>query len=515
MTGWLQAAERKWRCAPCAALTAPGTAVLACFWVLGLLNNSPYVICLALAPEMASGGVGLVYFAAIAPTILVKSTVSLWYHAVDPSLRMLMVAALMSAAYAAIAFGGSLAAQLAGVALVSLQGGLGEASALALCARCPPVDASLTAWSSGTGFAGVFGYLWVATFRVYLHMSFRATLLLANATSAAWVLAYFWGLQQHVQDTDAPSPSSPSAVGHWQGGAAAVRGARKRLPAHGAAHGYLPSIDDRDSSRSGGSSNGGGGSSGPAAPPAPGPDPETAAAVAGDEEAETAPMLVGNRVPVGARTGGGTADVGDGGGDGSLGEPGGGLDPRTMTGRQKLALTLRLWPYTVPLFFVYFAEYTMQSGAWSAIGFPVGSAPARRSFYLYANWSYQAAVFISRSTGTLLPVRRRGLWAMPALQCALLAFFVWDAARHWWYGWSLISLCFVAGLLGGSTYVNAFTLLSKEVPLAQREFSLASACVADSLGIAAADAVGVLVQGCLLRANGLAGEAVFKCGARR
>jgi battenin len=74
-------------------------------------------------------------------------------------------------------------------------------------------------------------------------------------------------------------------------------------------------------------------------------------------------------------------------------------------------------------------------------------------------------------------------------------------------------LCFLAGLLGGATYVNAFTLISREVAPAMREFSLAAACVADSLGIAAADALAVPLQGCLLRVNGLAHKAVFKCGA--
>jgi len=78
----------------------------------GLLNNSAYVICLALATEISSGGVGLVYFAAIAPTIAVKATVSLWYHRVPAKVRMASVAALMAAAYLLIAFGGSLQAQV-------------------------------------------------------------------------------------------------------------------------------------------------------------------------------------------------------------------------------------------------------------------------------------------------------------------------------------------------------------------------------------------------------------------
>lgn len=142
------------------------------------------------------------------------------------------------------------------------------------------------------------------------------------------------------------------------------------------------------------------------------------------------------------------------------------------------------------------------------------SREARHAFYLYSNWAYQAGVFISRTGGALLPLGRRGLWAMPAAQVCLLVFFAADAAAHWWYNWGLLSLCFAAGLLGGATYVCAFVLLAREVPPPAREFSLAAACVADSLGIAAADVAGLLLQGCLLRANGLAAEAVFKCGAR-
>jgi hypothetical protein len=161
-------------------------------------------------------------------------------------------------------------------------------------------------------------------------------------------------------------------------------------------------------------------------------------------------------------------DDDDDGGSGAAG-----LDPRTMTWGQRLAATLRLWPYTVPLFVVYAAEYAMMSGVWSAMGFPVDSDSARHMFYLWSNWAYQvggagwaecgpacgaarrvrsgcaarpldrhaaptdrlprpqAAVFISRSSGTLLPVGRRGLWAMPALQFLLLLFFTADAALHW------------------------------------------------------------------------------------
>ncbi|EIE19722.1 hypothetical protein COCSUDRAFT_54594 [Coccomyxa subellipsoidea C-169] len=99
---------------------------------------------------------------------------------------------------------------------------------------------------------------------------------------------------------------------------------------------------------------------------------------------------------------------------------------------------------------------------------------------------------------------------MPALQMGLLFFFVAVAILHFWYNWWLLAPCFVTGLLGGAVYVNAFTLLSREVEPRLREFSLAAASLADSVGIALADICGVLIQGCLFKANGLTG-ADFTC----
>ena len=43
-------------------------------------------------------------------------------------------------------------------------------------------------------------------------------------------------------------------------------------------------------------------------------------------------------------------------------------------------------------------------------------------------------------------------------------------------------------------YVNAFTLISRQVDPLLREFSLAAASLGDSLGIAFADIAGILIQ---------------------
>ena len=51
-------------------------------------------------------------------------------------------------------------------------------------------------------------------------------------------------------------------------------------------------------------------------------------------------------------------------------EPDGGRQQKAedMAWRERLIHTLDLWPYMLPLCTVYFAEYAMQTGTWTAIG---------------------------------------------------------------------------------------------------------------------------------------------------
>ncbi|GLD92088.1 hypothetical protein PINS_up000621 [Pythium insidiosum] len=176
-----------------------------------------------------------------------------------------------------------------------------------------------------------------------------------------------------------------------------------------------------------------------------------------------------------------------------------------LTFKEKLRFTLTLGPYIIPLTVVYFAEYTMQTGVWSTIGFPVTSADARSAFYASAGMAYQSGVFISRSSGVLFQATRPVLYVMPALQVGLLVFFSMVSAFHFWYNWSLLVFCFVAGLLGGGVYVNAYTLLSAEVPASHVEFALSAASVGDTIGVMIADFGGLFLQGCLYSLNGLSG----------
>jgi battenin len=137
------------------------------------------------------------------------------------------------------------------------------------------------------------------------------------------------------------------------------------------------------------------------------------------------------------------------------------------------------------------------------MGFPVTDANARKKFYEYANWCYQAGVVISRSSGTLWTPTRARLWAMPTAQCIILIFSIVNAYQQLWYDWSLLALCFVVGLLGGAVYVGGFSLIAVESPVAMREFNLGAASVANSAGVAVADLGSIFLQAAIYRHYGI------------
>ncbi|CAM9854104.1 unnamed protein product, partial [Phaeothamnion confervicola] len=273
---------------------------------------------------------------------------------------MLACAFLMVASFLTVGFGATVGVQLAGVGMTSLQSGLGEASFLALSALYDS-RAALTCWSSGTGFAGVFGFAWVFGFHYSAGWSLRATLLAAQVLPLLWLLCYFCLLGE---------PRVPAATA---AAAKAAKAAAAVLAAAGA---------------DGGWPSGGSGSFG-------------SAAVAGVE----ANGVNGHGHSSSIGNGNGNGDASYGNGHGDSGSCDGGATSTSekahdqgvaaavavtaMTAGERARYVLSLWPYMGPLVLVYAAEYTMQTGAWSAIGFPVSSEDARNEFFELANWSYQ------------------------------------------------------------------------------------------------------------------------------
>lgn len=126
--------------------------------------------------------------------------------------RVIAASVLMMLSFTTVSQGLETRIQLAGVVFSSLQGSLGETSCLAL-ASLYNTPRALTAWSSGTGFAGIFGYAWVFFFRFVLEKSLRSTLQMAHLLAVAWLLTYFVLLgDPHISDTSGFSGAGVGAA---------------------------------------------------------------------------------------------------------------------------------------------------------------------------------------------------------------------------------------------------------------------------------------------------------------
>ena len=306
--------------------SAPATISLpVAFWFLGILNNASWVIMVACAKSISEGGTALVFLANTIPAFGIKASAPYWFDKVSYRIRFSVASVLMAAAFIIVAsfIGGghgstdySLGMQLLGVACMSAQCGLGEASLLALAGKCDalpaetrannrhttPSNACLTCFSSGTGLAGVFGFLWKFVFNDWLGISLRLTLWLALTLSGFYFIIYYcylWNVGSKVEYSEITKQQQQTTTDEEMVSSTA------------------DSSDEYDATSS------------------------TATPIVKIEEMDT---------------------------------------------RQRMELLLSLWPYMVPLFLVYVAEYALQAGTWTAIGFPVDNVEARNQFYEYSNW---------------------------------------------------------------------------------------------------------------------------------
>jgi CLN3 protein len=576
------------------------------FFFMGLLNNASYVIMLASAKSISEGGTALVFLSCVIPSLTLKASAPYWFDRVDYRTRLLAASYLMAFAFLWVALfsassssssspttttteSASTAAetssssasaisfrtvgQLLGVALISLQCGLGEASLLALAGKCDRTSSGstssssprhssgssssddehdehdetarlaaagamtttgatlepsslavheknqkkkgrcLTYFSSGTGLSGPFGFLWkMLGTRVGLTLS--ATCCLA-AIVLATLYAYIYRshlesirLPDDCRDERKPPSTEPcsmmasSALDDHDATAVITSPYQDRLDESIRSRSSSPSARQRFLSSNQQLSVT---SMLPAAPFS----LEDASNSSSHHDAAPDPEHVPSHWTRPRSSGPASPAV---------------LAIRHMTRSQRFRRVLQLWPYMVPLFTVYAAEYACQAGAWTAIGFPLEDAAARNRFYFASNWLYQLGVFCSRSSGTLLEVSMPVLWVMPGLQVLNLVFFSWAALHgdgapysiangtgHWWYDETVFHcLAFYAGLLGGAVYVHGYVRIVKDVDPLHTEFALAATSVAESIGILVADLSGLVLQSCIYQAHDIDG-ALLTC----
>ncbi|GAA6001776.1 amino acid transporter YHC3 [Rhodotorula paludigena] len=219
----------------------------------------------------------------------------------------------------------------------------------------------------------------------------------------------------------------------------------------------------------------------------------------------------------------------------------------SLTTREKLELARPLVRrYMLPLFFVYLAEYTINSGIAPTLLYKVPTREGAPILHLviqslrdyYPLWAllYQTFVFVSRSSLSILRLPPLPLALLPLptlLQLGILfltalesrtSFLVGLAGEHG-ATWLVALLVCAEGLCGGAAYVNAFHRLatevehdreehedgegdgliddskSKERRAQEKEFAIASVGFADTLGILSASLVSMALEPALCSAQ--------------
>ncbi|WLF78009.1 battenin CLN3 protein [Lodderomyces elongisporus] len=152
-------------------------------------------------------------------------------------------------------------------------------------------------------------------------------------------------------------------------------------------------------------------------------------------------------------------------------------------------------PFMVPLTTVYFSEYVINQGISPTLLFPLETLPhwlfsSYRDIYVVYGFLYQLGVLISRSSATF-GIRIRRLYLLSLLQGINVMITILQSLYDlpFYSIWPLLMLILYEGLLGGFAYVNTFISVGEQVPRAQREFSMGSVSISDSLGIVLAGLV--------------------------
>ncbi|KAH3668563.1 hypothetical protein OGAPHI_002317 [Ogataea philodendri] len=350
------------------------------FWLFGLVNNVLYVVILSAAVDLVGPLIpkATVLMADVLPSFLLKLASPFFIHLIPYHLRICMLVGLSFVGMVTVSFSEKVPLVLFGIVLASMSSGLGETTFLQLTHYY--TETSLSAWSSGTGGAGLVGAFVYMVLTTWLGVNVQNALLMFSIVPFTFIFCYF-----------------------------------KLLPPPG-----IKSVE-------------------PTQPPI---------------------LLVETNFQSTIRR----------------------IKPLVV-------------PFMLPLFTVYVAEYIINQGISPTLLFPIEEMPFKnyRDAYVTYGTLYQLGVFISRSSGQFVRIQNLTLPAVLQLLnlviCLLQSMIVIFPNIYW-----LFFLIFYEGLLGGSSYVNTFMMVTAKIPLSEREFAMGCVGISDSAGIVVAATIAMFLE---------------------
>ncbi|GAB1609705.1 battenin-like isoform X1 [Argonauta hians] len=191
---------------------------LVAFWIFGLCNNFAYVIMLSAAHDILKEesnkggnqsisdqnnslpagngstlicneiGTGAILIADILPALLIKLSSPLYIQKLSYNLKVVIIICSTTISFILVAVASDVVISIIGVCFASFSSGLGEVTFLSLSSFFH--KNAVSAWSSGTGGAGIFGALSYAGLTM-LNLSPRHTILLMLIIPAIFAFSYF------------------------------------------------------------------------------------------------------------------------------------------------------------------------------------------------------------------------------------------------------------------------------------------------------------------------------------
>ncbi|KAL9647539.1 hypothetical protein ABK040_006895 [Willaertia magna] len=163
---------------------------LIAFFICGLLNNYSYVIMLSAAEDLVKGLTGVVLLADIIPTLVLKVLAPFFLHLIPFNIRVTVAVALAIGSFLMVAWSEVIALRLVGVVLASISSGGGEITFLAMSSYYH--KNTVSAWSSGTGGAGIAGSLSYLALKGWFNLTPKVALSIISPLPLIMLFATFF-----------------------------------------------------------------------------------------------------------------------------------------------------------------------------------------------------------------------------------------------------------------------------------------------------------------------------------
>lgn len=169
----------------------PNSRIFISFWLFGLINNVLYVVILSAAIDLVGVLVpkATVLLADVIPSLAIKMAAPFFIHIIPYSTRITMLILLSFSGMVLVALSGGIPMKLVGIIIASLSSGLGELSFLQMTHFYG--ELSISAFSSGTGGAGLVGSFLYLMLTTWFKLSVTATLLFFSVVPVTFWLAFY------------------------------------------------------------------------------------------------------------------------------------------------------------------------------------------------------------------------------------------------------------------------------------------------------------------------------------